>query len=256
MFKTILKTAVLSAITITFLSACGAATKALNGAASNAVNLALQDAEKRYLDNIEEIIDENGNTIQVTLDESGKRIQVSTDDNGNHILTSTLAPVVPELDANKFWAVIYKNDRGVRCRLHYCEAYWHNTEGFKYDPPAIFPHLNGNDVTAIYAGKVEANIAGINYANDVEFSVNFDGYRIPSGEIPMGDHTLELTILLNRNRGYRAVNPEIRGSVYMDGSHRASQLIGIIGENKLVGAFTSKKESELDFVGKFSTVRQ
>ncbi len=83
MFKTILKTAVLSAITITFLSACGAATRAINGAASNAVNLALQDAEKRYLGNIEEVIDENGNTIQVILDDNGNSFQVNLDDFGN-----------------------------------------------------------------------------------------------------------------------------------------------------------------------------
>ncbi len=83
MFKTILKIAVLSATTITLLSACGAATKALNSAADDALNAALAKAEKRYLGNIEEIIADNGEIIQVYTDGNGNRFQVNLDDFGN-----------------------------------------------------------------------------------------------------------------------------------------------------------------------------
>ncbi len=84
MFKTILKIAVLSATAITLLSACGAAKKALNSAADDALNAALAKAEKRYLGNIKEIIDENGNTIQVYTDENGNHFQADLDRFGNH----------------------------------------------------------------------------------------------------------------------------------------------------------------------------
>ncbi len=163
MFKTILKTAVLSAITITFLSACGAATRALNGAANNAVNLALQDAEKRYLGNIEEIIDENGNTIQVTLDENGKRIQVSTDDNGNPILIASTAPPTPNNEVlyvhvhgknhPASWQVNYDDKAGISCveRNSFCSV-----NGFDSRIPE-YQFFTWDTAKATYAGNVKGN---------------------------------------------------------------------------------------------------
>ena len=104
MFKTILKIAVLSATTITLLSACGAATKALNSAADDALNLALAKAEKRYekryteaISNLTDdngvplkvYIDDDGNPFHLTIDENGDPIKVTIDDKINSIKAKT-----------------------------------------------------------------------------------------------------------------------------------------------------------------------
>ncbi len=254
MFKTILKTAVLSAITITFLSACGAATKALNGAASNAVNLALQDAEKRYLDNIEEVIDENGNTIQVILDENGKRFQVSTDDNGNHILTSTSVskvltfPPIPE--DNWTWPVNYDDNVGVECDYNRCLYH-----GYDYGTETPFRAATAK---ATYAGKVEARIEETNYANDIKFSVDFVNETLISDAVLMGDNTLTINGKLRTEQWNLHVHPTFSASVIIDG-YQEGYANGIIGRDKMVGAFResfapSNRQSR--FIGRFSTVRQ
>ncbi len=259
MFKTILKTAVLSAITITFLSACGAATRAINGAASNAVNLALQDAEKRYLGNIKEVIDENGNTIQVTLDENGKRIQVSTDDNGNHILTSTSVSKVltsaPIPEDNWTWRVDFDDNVGAECLYSYCHWY-----GYDDINPSSVP-FKWITAQATYAGKVEANINKFYYANDIRFSVDFVNETISSGAVQMGDYTLTINGKLSTpeyNR-YQEAYPLVTSTdaAIIDGYSEGS-MVGIIGRDKFVGAFRGKKprDGRYSFVGRFSTVRQ
>ena len=258
MFKTILKTAVLSAITITFLSACGAATKALNGAASNAVNLALQDAEKRYLDNIEEVIDENGNTIQVILDDNGKRFQVSTDDNGNSILTSTSVskvltfPPIPE--DNWTWRVNYDDNMGVECTYNRCRYH-----GYEYgDDYHITTPFNRPTAKATYAGKVEARIEETSYANDIKFSVDFVNKTLISDAVQMGDNTLTINGELRTPKWDSFLHPAFNVTVIIDG-YQEGYGNGIIGADKMVGAFrenSARSNRNSRFIGRFSTVRQ
>ncbi len=85
MFKTILKIAVLSATAITLLSACGAATRALNSAADDALNAALAKAEKRYTEAISNLKDDNGDPLKVYIDDDGTPFHVTIDENGEPI---------------------------------------------------------------------------------------------------------------------------------------------------------------------------
>ncbi len=89
MFKTILKIAVLSATAITLLSACGAATRALNSAADDALNAALAKAEKRYekryTEAISNLTDDNGDLLKVYIDDDGTPFHVTIDENGDPI---------------------------------------------------------------------------------------------------------------------------------------------------------------------------
>ncbi len=104
MFKTILKIAVLSATAITLLSACGAATKALNDA--------LRDIENRA----------HSADTQNNIDDNGNPIPVDIDDFGNPILAApTTADICSGKHTWQLWESPCDNDEASIQRLHeYC----------------------------------------------------------------------------------------------------------------------------------------